>query len=463
LAKSYVEFLNGVGDVAVLERDLVRVFEIRNAHVEHEVATLTQESTDLDARLTKFRSEPAPLTVLDSRKRDLMSDVAKFTEHNGKLVAHKQQLERKVAEKETDLAAKEAELAQSISRKKSLQNRLEEQDAQNIDAAQLSRDRRSAEDALRTAGGAREEAQKNVWERENKLNGLIDALEKRIAVYEGIKTRLRRYFHGGAAGGTSDALGNVLDDSEDEGMDLMGDNTTTSMSMRESFGMGLGLGLQHSDVTINIASLHQWVNTRRLSQGEALVPSGRESLMMSSSNSRLSEFGTTSREEGAAMVSASQVLGVDFRNVVKPALRRLRETLALRCREASAVLRDAEDELARMTERKNDHAEDVTALQAKIARLENQYKTEKEALQAELRQSEDDLRAIEEEMRVLRRDGVGVLQAAEANRAVKEEEYMRVHAQCDAESQQLNQAILQLLNDITEHTDFIRQVLGANA
>eukprot|EP00762_Andalucia_godoyi_P000420 ANDGO_03253.mRNA.1 Kinetochore protein ndc80 len=447
LAKSYAEFLSGVGEVEVLERDLVRIFDIRNSSIEHEVASLTRENEQLDTALHKFKNEVAPITTLDARKKDLIADLAKFTGLNDGLVQHKSQYERKVADREAQSAALDRELQQFTQKKKDIQSRLEEQDAQQIDAAQIGREKRTAVDHHRAAVSQRENLQGAVWEREQKLQSCIQSLEGKISSYDSIKTRLRKYFNSTSRVSLGDDLtGNSLtmdrDDSLEDDADEVGNRSLSSF-------MGLGLP-SHSDVTIDVGQLHSWVQKER--DRESLAPQPLAS-------NRLSEFGV-SREEGVQMTTASQVLGIDFRNVVKPALRKLRETLQNKVREAQAALREAEDELSRMSEKKTDKAEDVAALEAKMARLESQYKVEKEVLQNNLRSTEEELTSLEAEMQALRRDTMGGLTSSETARGVKEEELKRVLSQTSQEKDALNRSILAILDDLTTHKQFVQEKLS---
>lgn len=367
--RSYVQFMGGVEEEAILDRELLQQFASSNDAMDSAIAKLEREDAELSEKLEKYRREPTPLSVVETKRKDYLDDIGKFETLNGKLVAHKSSLERKVEEKTQETMVRESELAAVAQRKKDLQATLEQQDAQQIDAQQIARDRRLADEQLRSTASTREMAAREVFEKEVELSSLVENLEKRVGQFRDLRVRLSKFDEEAAL----PPMSIVLDTDKDT-------------------------------------------------------------------------------DEG--------VLGIDYRGIVKPALRRLKEVLQAKNREATSILlRQAEEDLARVQERRNDKAEDVSALEAKLQRLELQYKTEKDAFAEKLRQMDEEMRSIELFLNEIRRDLGSGVREAELLVQMKEEEYQTSVEQWRQERKTMNELILGVLDELTRHKEHIQELL----
>ena len=111
VGRSYKSFLAGDdGECFVLEDDLRATFREKDKETAAEVEAKEGSIAELRASIAELTAKPSPLETLQQKKGDLESDISKFESLITKLRDHKEAVEHKTREKETDLAERAAEL-----------------------------------------------------------------------------------------------------------------------------------------------------------------------------------------------------------------------------------------------------------------------------------------------------------------------------------------------------------------
>eukprot|EP00897_Mesotaenium_endlicherianum_P005743 jgi/Mesen1/5197/ME000258S04289 len=192
VGKAYQHFMEGDDEnCELLQKQLERTFQERDAEIAAEVDRLEQANATLQVQLEKFQSQPSPLAALESKKSDYLSDIGKFQKLIVNLQQHRQALEKKLEERKQDQAAKVAELAASAADNEELRRRIQAQEINLADVERMTKEKAKTKEILRSVTGQREALEKQVWDHEVQLAKKQEELESTVRQYHTTGDRLK--------------------------------------------------------------------------------------------------------------------------------------------------------------------------------------------------------------------------------------------------------------------------------
>eukprot|EP01028_Stygiella_incarcerata_P008371 TRINITY_DN362_c4_g1_i1.p1 TRINITY_DN362_c4_g1~~TRINITY_DN362_c4_g1_i1.p1 ORF type:complete len:618 (-),score=203.10 TRINITY_DN362_c4_g1_i1:1049-2902(-) len=180
LQRSYLSFIGGDDDFEELDKELEETFESRNSEIMQEIEQLEGEMASMSSELDELKTKPSPLTVLESRRKDHLSDIAKFRSLIQKLEGHRTELDKRLNERNVKLQKRRRDVETLESRKESIRKVLEDQESRNIDARKIAHDREQAQEEARQSASHKEEKQKQQWDLEEERRQFIEELEKEV-------------------------------------------------------------------------------------------------------------------------------------------------------------------------------------------------------------------------------------------------------------------------------------------
>jgi SMC interacting uncharacterized protein involved in chromosome segregation len=175
-----LSFIGGDDDFDELDKELEETFESRNGKIMQEVEMFEGEMASMSSELDELKTKPSPLIVLESRRKDHLSDIAKFRALIQKLEGHRTELDRRLNERNVKLQKRRRDVETLESRKESIRKVLDDQELRNIDARKIAHDREQAQEEARQSASHKEEKQKQQWDLEEERRHHIEELDKEV-------------------------------------------------------------------------------------------------------------------------------------------------------------------------------------------------------------------------------------------------------------------------------------------
>lgn len=158
-------------------------FEERADAVTSETTRIQAANEALVAQAAALREGPSALEQARVRLSETQQDREKFLKLLSSLESHKTSLERKTAERRSDVAAQSAELASVGKECDGLRARLATQTVRPADVQRMAAERSAAEAELRGATNARELSEQRLVSAERALVAALDTTEAALADY----------------------------------------------------------------------------------------------------------------------------------------------------------------------------------------------------------------------------------------------------------------------------------------
>ncbi|KAL3162304.1 hypothetical protein ABBQ32_009992 [Trebouxia sp. C0010 RCD-2024] len=160
-----------------------------------------------------------------------------------------------------------------------------------------------------------------------------------------------------------------------------------------------------------------------------------------------------------AGVSASDIITVDLKGEVKPALARLRDSRAARARELSEEVLAVQERLDGGLEALTERTEDNAALGTQVHKLEASLRGQKEALEVEVRGTAGQADSLREQVGQLRNQASHALAASEDKLRSLHTQYDDLLRNSEAEVQSVNVELGAALEHLFHHKLHIQQTL----
>ena len=158
--------------------------------------------------------------------------------------------------------------------------------------------------------------------------------------------------------------------------------------------------------------------------------------------------------------SAEEILGVDMRSSIKPALAKLKESY-------SKQRRSLVEELSGLYEKKrvSDQSLDkvrkeIQNLQCELKKLEISYRTEKDKIDEEVRAAMEEAASIEKYVESLKNDGKQNLRESEEEVASLQRDLDRLYRTCTSETQHLYNQLTAACDVLLTHKTYIEENLA---
>lgn len=176
LSKSYQCFLAGDDD------ECDRLDAIFKQQFEDSKAQLVEKTEKLmvakmETNLQALAKEPSPLAALEARKKDFISDKAKFNQINNSLQWHKQAAEKKVEERKQELVAKRTEKEATLAESEELRKRIAAQKINAVEVERMQKEREILEVRIKPAAEKEQQLRKAEWDHEVQASKKFKDLE----------------------------------------------------------------------------------------------------------------------------------------------------------------------------------------------------------------------------------------------------------------------------------------------
>lgn len=156
---------------------------------------------------------------------------------------------------------------------------------------------------------------------------------------------------------------------------------------------------------------------------------------------------------------AEELVSVDLKGVIKPALAALREEYVRKQREGGEEVLREEEERDRSLERLAEQRDETAALAGAVKKLEAQYKENKERAEEQVRATAAQAEQLAQETGLRKQTAQGSLAAVEERLRTLQGEYDETCAQVYREKEQINNALLTAIDDLLVHKQHVQAVL----
>ncbi|KAJ2764637.1 kinetochore-associated Ndc80 complex subunit ndc80 [Coemansia nantahalensis] len=205
LAQAYPVWLDSGEEPAELEGMLARQFELKNASLISETEDVERRLAEAKAELDELLSSESPRVLLEQEHGELVADKKKLEDYSRRLERqHQRMVDIVVGQKQQHDAAQHEQLALEKDRAE-VQAVVDAQQISTEDVDRMTTERNQLLDTLKGVQEKGREATQVVWDREMKLQRVLDDIEGLAQEYTSKALKLgligTRRFTGTAAGG----------------------------------------------------------------------------------------------------------------------------------------------------------------------------------------------------------------------------------------------------------------------
>lgn len=145
------------------------------------------------------------------------------------------------------------------------------------------------------------------------------------------------------------------------------------------------------------------------------------------------------------------LLRSDLKRVVKPALHKLKDSFAKTLRKMAVEKRRAQEALTLSSDLRAEKADELSSLQARLAKLESAYREQRELKNAELKDRVAKIEDMELEIASLFNSQSTALSESEAALFAARSDLSRLQASATAEQCALRDIVTQMMEDLATH------------
>jgi len=192
VSKSYRLFMAGDDDACqAVDEEQVGEVEDRANMVRQDIAHLEGSNAALREEIGRIKNEPSPLLKARAAVEETQGDKEKFVTLLDNLKAHQASLQRKVAERRSDIVAQHQELVHVEAQNDALRAKINSQTVHPADVIRMNQEMSQQEAALRSLTAQREAADTKALQSLAALEARMDTLEASLQGYNAAADRLR--------------------------------------------------------------------------------------------------------------------------------------------------------------------------------------------------------------------------------------------------------------------------------
>ncbi|KAJ7525790.1 hypothetical protein O6H91_17G066900 [Diphasiastrum complanatum] len=193
VSRSYDAYLSGDDETcAKLDASYRAEFEEEKVRLAPKLEELKKEVADLQAKFQTLNNEPAPLAVLEQKKRDLLNDAAKFETIINNFQSHKDALQKKVEEKTQELEASKVEIASITEENENLKNQIGAQQISVSGVEKMDKESQILDVNLEAITKVVKDLEEESWNNEVQCSKTLRDLESNVKTLNDSISRLRR-------------------------------------------------------------------------------------------------------------------------------------------------------------------------------------------------------------------------------------------------------------------------------
>ncbi|KAJ2725209.1 kinetochore-associated Ndc80 complex subunit ndc80 [Coemansia sp. Benny D115] len=398
LSQAYPVWLNSGVEPEELESILAKQFEQKNAHLIEETAEVERRLANAKAELEALQSNESPLIQLERERVELISDKEKLDSYIQKLEGKNQRMIDIIANQKQQHDAAQVEQLTLEKEKAEVQEIVDAQQISTEDVDRMNSERNQLLETLKAAQEKVQEANKAVWDREMRLQRVLDDVESLVQDYSLKAHNL----------GFIGSRKNVIN------MDAVlkhTDNDDDDAEMADANGLP-GLPESAKDDPLGGVNIELTVDIR-----------------------------TEDRQK---------VASVDLRRDVRPALQRACDVFASQLHATQTAVLELREKMDQLSESRMEQEELVEEMDKQAKRHNQRYLELREIIMAETRASTAQIEQLEADIAAMRRDiSQGELQS-KAALAHAEAEWESVQRGCRMRRGEVDEDVVTILEDVVQ-------------
>ncbi|KAJ1829382.1 kinetochore-associated Ndc80 complex subunit ndc80 [Coemansia sp. RSA 2599] len=400
LSKAYPVWLDSGEEPVELEQALARQFEQKNAHLIQETAEIERRLANAKTELDALQSNESPLVQLERERVELISDKEKFESYIQRLESKHQRMADFVANQRQQQDAAQVEQMALEREKADIQKVVDAQQISTEDVDRMNSERNQLLETLKTVQEKVQEATKAVWDKEIKLQRVLDDVETLVQEYSSKAHKLGLVGTRKSAINMASLTKKASGSSEDDDVEMADESAS------------LGLPDSAKEDPLGGVNIELTVDTR--------------------TDDRL------------------KVTSVDLRRDVRPALQRACDVFASQLHATQTAVLELREKMDQLCESRMEQEERVDEMDKQAKRHNQRYLELREIIMAETRASTAQIEQLEADIAAMRRDiSQGELQS-KAALAHAEAEWESVQRGCRMRRGEINEDVVTILEDVVQ-------------
>ncbi|PIA19239.1 hypothetical protein COEREDRAFT_79194 [Coemansia reversa NRRL 1564] len=402
LAQAYPVWLDSGDEPVNLEEMLARQFEQKNANLIQETADVERRLANAKTELDALLGNESPLVLLERERVDLISDKEKFESYIQRLESKHQRMTDFVASQKQQQDVAQVEQLSLEKDKAEVQKIVDAQQISTEDVDRMNSERNQLLETLKIIQEKGQEATQDVWDKDMKLQRILDDIENLTQDYTSKALNLgligtRKLKSTSATQPASDS--NAEDESEGD-------------SAKSNAVAGTGIPSSAMEDPLGGVEIELAINTRADDR--------------------------------------KQITSVDLRHVVQPALQHACDVFASQLYATQNYVLELREKIDQLSESRMEQQERVDEMDKQVKRHNQRYQELRENIMAETRATTAKIETLEADIAAMRRDmSQGELQS-KAALAHAEAEWESVQRGCRTRRGEINQDVVVTLEGAVE-------------
>ncbi|KAJ1727543.1 kinetochore-associated Ndc80 complex subunit ndc80 [Coemansia biformis] len=395
LSQAYPVWLDSGDEPPELEGVLARQFELKNASLISETEDVERRLAEARAELDGLVSNESPRVLLEQEHSELLADKQKYETYIQRLESRHQRMVDVVTGQKQQHDAAQLEQMALEKRRAEVQAVVDAQQISTEDVDRMNTERNQLLDTLKGVQEKGREALQKVWDREMRLQRILDDIENLAQDYTSKALKL------GLIGTRRFRVAPTASGGDDDGNGDGGD--------AEAGGELLGVAGEDPLGGVDVELV---VNTR-----------------------------TDDRK---------QVTSVDLRRDVRPALQRACDVFASQLYATQNAVLELREQMDQLNEKRMEQQERVGEMDKRVKRHNQRYQELRDSIMAETRAAAAKIEALEADIAAMRRDiSQGELQS-KAALTHAEAEWESVQRGCRMRRSEINEDVVTILEDAVQ-------------
>ncbi|KAJ1994134.1 kinetochore-associated Ndc80 complex subunit ndc80 [Coemansia sp. RSA 1358] len=397
LSRAYPVWLDSGDEPPELEAALAKQFEQKNAHLIQETADVERRLADAKTELEALLSNESPLVQLERERVELVADKKKFNSYIQKLESQHQRMADHAANQRQQQDAAQVEQMSLEKEKAEVQEIVDAQQISTEDVDRMNSEHNQLVETLNSVQEKVKEAVKEVWDREMKLQRVLDDVETLAQDYTSKAHKL------GLIGTKKNPM---------NAASLFGKASDSENAEMSEDGVALELPDSAKDDPLGGVDIELVVDTR-----------------------------TDDRHK---------ITSVDLRRDVRPSLQRACDVFASQLHATQTAVLELREKMDQLSEARMEKEERVEEMDKQAKRHNQRYLELREIIMAETRASTVQIEQLEADIAAMRRDiSQGELQS-KAALAHAEAEWESVQRGCRLRRGEINEDVVTVLEDVLQ-------------
>jgi kinetochore protein NDC80 len=165
LSRGYAEFLSGKDDLSALDAEIASTFEMKNASLTGDIASLETANRELQVQFDALAGE-TPLQKAQVHNANLQSDTTKFEKHIGDLHDHRAKVQDKLEKERAEAAERKAELEEVLAEVEGLKKTVAAQELTPSDVKRMYSEQEHLENEVATLKAQKDALSSQLWDDE---------------------------------------------------------------------------------------------------------------------------------------------------------------------------------------------------------------------------------------------------------------------------------------------------------